>query len=108
MRLKETVLVKTVFLFFVLALGACSARQPAPEADPLPSWNDGVVKQSIAAFVGQAADPSSAQFVPEDERIAVFDNDGTLWSEKPTYFQLLFILDRIRHSSVKFCPVCDK
>jgi len=96
MRPKKTVLVKTIFFVFVLTLGACAARQPAPEADPLPSWNDGAVKQSILTFVGDAADPSSARFVPEDDRIAVFDNDGTLWSEKPTYFQLLFILDRIR------------
>jgi phosphoserine phosphatase len=96
MRSSKTVLVKTLFIVIILSLGACAARQPVPEADPLPSWNDGAVKQSILAFVGNAADPSSVRFVPEDERIAVFDNDGTLWSEKPTYFQQLFILDRIR------------
>jgi phosphoserine phosphatase len=95
-RAIRTVLFRTIIIIFILSLGACAVSQPVPEADPLPSWNDGSVKQSILAFVGAAANPSSAQFIAEDDRIAVFDNDGTLWSEKPTYFQLLFILDRVR------------
>lgn len=80
--------------WLLLALAACAAV-PQP-ADPLPSWNAGPVKQAILEFVQDVGDADSADFVPAAERVAVFDNDGTLWSEKPTYFQLLFILDRIR------------
>jgi phosphoglycolate phosphatase-like HAD superfamily hydrolase len=64
--------------------------------DPLPSWAEGESKQAIVDFVRQVTTPDSADFVAPDERIAVFDNDGTLWSEKPAYFQLLFAIDRIR------------
>jgi len=65
-------------------------------AEPLPSWNPGPTKTAITAFVERVTDPASPQYVPEDERIAVFDNDGTLWSEQPMYFQLAFALDRVR------------
>ncbi len=65
-------------------------------ADPLPSWNDGTAKQSILAFVEKVTTPDSAGFVPVLERIATFDNDGTLWAEQPMYFQLFFTLDRVR------------
>lgn len=64
--------------------------------DPLPSWSDGTSKQAIMEFVQQVSVPGSADFVPPAERIAVFDNDGTLWSEKPVYFQLLFAIDRVK------------
>jgi hypothetical protein len=63
---------------------------------PLPSWNDGAAKQAIMQFVAKVTDESGPGFVPPAERITVFDNDGTLWSEKPAYFQLLFAIDRIR------------
>ncbi len=66
------------------------------DADPLPSWNEGSSKQDIIQFVKDVTDPDGGHFIPEEERIAVFDNDGTLWSEQPLYFQLYFILDRIR------------
>ena len=71
---------------------------PALEAvvDPLPSWNEGTAKQSIVDFVARVTDPVSPAFVPEAERIATFDNDGTLWSEQPAYFQLLFAIDRVK------------
>lgn len=69
---------------------------PAPDADPLPSWNDGATKQSIVDFVGKVTKEGSPYFVPVDERIATFDNDGTLWAEKPLYVQLLFALDRVK------------
>jgi len=92
----KNVLIRTIAIVFLLALGACSATRPQPSVDPLPAWNDGPVKQSILDFVNEVTDPAGLSFVPADERIAVFDNDGTLWSEKPTYFQLLFILERIR------------
>jgi phosphoglycolate phosphatase-like HAD superfamily hydrolase len=71
-------------------------NQPAAASDPLPSWNDGDAKQQILAFVSRVTDQAGPDFVPEPERIATFDNDGTLWSEKPLYFQLLFAIDRIK------------
>ncbi len=64
--------------------------------DPLPSWNDGPTKKSITDFVAQVTTPGSPDFVPVPERIATFDNDGTLWCEQPMYFQLLFALDRVK------------
>lgn len=64
--------------------------------DPLPSWKDGAAKQSITAFVGKVTQQGAPDFVPPAERIAVFDNDGTLWSEQPMYFQAFFIFDRIK------------
>ena len=76
-----------------LAIGSLASAQTD---DPLPSWNDGNAKQSIIAFVTQVTEASSPDFVPPAERIAVFDNDGTLWSEQPMYFQLLFALDRVK------------
>ncbi|MCI0742524.1 MAG: haloacid dehalogenase-like hydrolase [Gemmataceae bacterium] len=69
--------------------------------DPLPSWNNGKVKQSILAFVKKVTDKSSPDFVPPAERIATFDNDGTLWSEHPMYFQLAFAIDRVKELSPK-------
>ncbi len=65
-------------------------------ADPLPSWHDGKAKQSIITFVTQVTTPGGANYVPAPERVAVFDNDGTLWSEQPMYFQLAFALDRVK------------
>lgn len=65
-------------------------------ADPLPSWSDTAPKKAILAFVEKVATPGSPDFVPPGERIAVFDNDGTLWSEQPMYFQAFFIFDRIK------------
>ena len=65
-------------------------------AEPLASWKDGATRTAVMDFVEAVSDPESADFVPRAERIAVFDNDGTLWSEKPAYFQLFFALDRIR------------
>jgi phosphoglycolate phosphatase-like HAD superfamily hydrolase len=66
------------------------------QADPLPSWNEGKAKQSILDFVGKVTRPGSPDFVPMPERIATFDNDGTLWAEQPFYFQALFVFDRVR------------
>jgi phosphoglycolate phosphatase-like HAD superfamily hydrolase len=64
--------------------------------DPLPSWNDGPAKQAIVKFVHDTTDKTSPKFVPGDQRIATFDNDGTLWAEQPMYFQLIFALDRVK------------
>jgi len=66
------------------------------DTDSLPSWNDSPAKQGILSFVAAVSDASSTSFVPAGERIAVFDNDGTLWSERPVYFQLLFAIDRVK------------
>ena len=65
-------------------------------ADPLPSWNDTAPKQAIIAFVDKSTKEGTPGFVPIPERIAVFDNDGTLWSEQPMYFQAFYIFDRIK------------
>lgn len=64
--------------------------------DPLPSWNDGTAKSSIVGFVEATTTEGSPDFVPPAERIATFDNDGTLWAEQPLYFQFLFALDRVK------------
>jgi phosphoserine phosphatase len=80
-------------------LAAClilSVHAATAAVDPLPSWTDGASKRAVITFVTQVTTPQSPDFVAADERIAVFDNDGTLWSEKPVYFQLLFAIDRIR------------
>ena len=68
----------------------------AQAADQLPSWNDGPAKSTIVEFVTRVTKAGSTDFVPEPERIATFDNDGTLWAEQPMYFQLLFALDRVQ------------
>jgi phosphoglycolate phosphatase-like HAD superfamily hydrolase len=68
----------------------------AHAADTLPSWNDGAVKQSIVNFVAKVTKAGSPDFVPESQRIATFDNDGTLWAEQPMYFQVVFALDRVK------------
>ena len=66
------------------------------QTDPLPSWNDGEVKQAIVKFVQSVTDRSSAQHVAPEMRIATFDNDGTLWSEQPNYFQGIFAFERVK------------
>lgn len=71
------------------------AASIAQAADPLPSWNDGAAKQSIVAFVTRVT-TRGKDFVAERERIATFDNDGTLWAEQPIYFQFTFALERVR------------
>jgi hypothetical protein len=80
-------------LGFVLLFGGLATAQTV---DSLPSWNDGKAKQSIIAFVAKVTKAGTPDFVPSAERIATFDNDGTLWAEQPMYFQLLFALDRVK------------
>lgn len=80
----------------VLAVFGLIAALGAAFADPLPSWREGPAKQAILTFVTDVSTEGRPGFVPQAERIAVFDNDGTLWSEQPAYFQLLFVLDRVR------------
>ena len=80
-------------LVCALALATTVARATA---DPLASWNDGAVKKSIVDFVAKVTKEDSPDFVPAAERIATFDNDGTLWCEKPMPIQLFFALDRVK------------
>jgi phosphoserine phosphatase len=76
----------------LLLLSPCAAGSDLP----LSSWNDTAPKKAIVVFVERVTTPGAPDFVPEPERIAVFDNDGTLWAEQPVYFQALFIIDRVR------------
>ena len=89
---KRALLTKLIFCF-VLAYGGLATAQAA---DSLPSWNDGKAKQSIIEFVTQVTKEGSSDFVLPAERIATFDNDGTLWAEQPMYAQLIFALDRVK------------
>src|SRR5688572_18346858 len=73
----------------------------AQPTDPLPSWNAGASKQAIVDFVTRVTTKGSPQFVPPAERIATFDNDGTLWVEQPLYFQLQFAIDRVKAMAPK-------
>ena len=70
-------------------------KQAQAQTDPLPSWNDGTTKRAIVAFVARVARQGGPDLMPTAERIAVFDNDGTLWPEHPMYVQLAFALDRV-------------
>ncbi len=79
---------------FAVTIGCLTAASGA--ADPLPSWNASTPRQSIVSFVEKVTKEGSSDFVPPAERIAVFDNDGTLWAEQPMYFQLFFAIDRIK------------
>ena len=83
-------------LFGLATVTAFALNATQAVADPLSSWNDGPAKRSIIEFVAKVSAPESPDYVPPPERIAVFDNDGTLWAEQPLYFQLLFAFDRVR------------
>jgi phosphoserine phosphatase len=85
-------ILRCLAVLLVLGSGLPALAQP----DPLPSWNDGPAKQSLVKFVQVVTDPASPQHVPPGARIAVFDNDGTLWSEQPMYFQAFFAFDRVK------------
>lgn len=69
---------------------------PVVVDDPLPSWNEGSTKAAIMDYVAAVTTPDSPDFIPVEDRIATFDNDGNLWSEKPAYYQLLFAIDRVK------------
>ena len=91
---KETM--KTIGNKFVLLAIVIVGLTTAYAQDPLPSWNDGPAKKSITDFVAKVTKEGSPDFVPPEERIATFDNDGTLWCEQPIYFQLMFAFDRVK------------
>src|SRR6266699_2898231 len=81
---------------FVLLAIVIAGLTTAYAQDPLASWNDGPAKKSITEFVAKVTKEGSPDFVAPEERIATFDNDGTLWCEQPMYFQMLFALDRVK------------
>ncbi len=78
------------------AVSTAIAHGAQAAADPLPSWNDTAPKKALVAFVDRVTRSGSPDFVPPAERIATFDNDGTLWAEQPIYFQVQFALDRVK------------
>lgn len=85
--------VRSIVVLVILILAGTA---PAGAGDPLPSWQAGPTKHAIIAFVTDVTKPGSSGYVPSPKRIAVFDNDGTLWAEKPLYFQFLYALDQVR------------
>ena len=94
----------TATIFLAVILWSCKStpseleEKPvvAAPVDSLPSWNEGANKKAILDFVANTTTEGSPGFIPVQDRIAVFDNDGTLWTEQPAYFQLLYALDRVR------------
>ena len=88
---------RKLLLVWLLAIGwpLSSVAEPY-RADPLPSWNEGTSKKAIIEFVARITKKGGADFVPIAERIATFDNDGTLWSEQPIYVQFAFMFDRVK------------
>ena len=96
--MSRTLIYRRTLLVALVALIAAAAAPFAALAqnDPLPSWNDGPAKKAIIDFVMKVTREGGPDFVSVPQRIAVFDNDGTLWSEQPTYVQLAFVVDRIK------------
>src|SRR5262249_10107413 len=82
--------------FLVACTNPSAPTGHASSHDPLPSWNDGPAKRSIVAFVAKVTTAGTKDFVEPAARIATFDNDGTLWSEQPLYFQFQFSLDQVK------------
>ena len=87
---------KVPILLAALGSIALLTRKAVAQADPLPSWNDGAARNSLIEFVTRVTKKGGPDFVPDMDRVAVFDNDGTLWAEQPFYFQGLFAMDRVR------------
>jgi phosphoserine phosphatase len=94
-RFSRRLAVGLVLAFAIFYLGNIRGASH-PQSDPLPSWNDGASKKAIVDFVSRVSAQGSADFVPVDERIATFDNDGTLWVEQPIYTQFVFLIDRVK------------
>ncbi len=96
-KLKKVLLRSGIGIVFVACALVCAHAQ----TDPLPSWNNTAPKKAIIAFVEKVTKENTADFVPIDQRIATFDNDGTLWIEQPMYVQLAFVLDRVKELAPK-------
>jgi hypothetical protein len=82
-------------VLLVLGLGLASCRGAEAQPDPLPSWSDGSAKRAILEFVKATTERSSAAFVPPEQRIATFDQDGTLWVSHPMYTQVVYCVERV-------------
>ncbi len=89
-------MIRQLLLCLITVVLASVAAPAHAQSDPLPSWNDGPAKARILAFVQAVTEPGGKSYVAPADRIAVFDNDGTLWSEQPAYFQLMFAIDRVK------------
>jgi phosphoserine phosphatase len=97
MNKQEDAMKRTLLTILTISLALVfAALATAQTNDPLPSWNDGASKQTIKQFVKDVSTEGGPRFVLPAERIAVFDNDGTLWTEQPLYFQLLFAINRVK------------
>ena len=97
-RINRRVLLSTLAVLPALSgtlLPTSAQAQTATPGGLLPSWNDGPAKQAIVDFVRATTDRASPNFVPPEERIATFDQDGTLWVEHPMYSQMMYCLDRV-------------
>lgn len=92
---KQRKIYTALVILLLMILSGCSSKF-LTKTDPLPSWNEGASKTNIIEFVQAVTEQSSPDYVPPAERIATFDNDGTLWSERPVYFQLYFAIDRVK------------
>ena len=89
-------MIRHTFLFVAFCCIAICGFAAEATTDPLPSWNEGATKKAILDFVAKTTDKNADGFIPVDQRIATFDNDGTLWCEQPMYVQAAFIIDRVR------------
>jgi len=87
---------RPVFTLWCAAVALFVGSGGVSASEALPSWREGAARNAIVGFVARVSDGGSADFVPEAERIAVFDNDGCLWAERPVYFQLIYAMDRVR------------
>jgi hypothetical protein len=87
MRFVSGLCSRCVSMLAVAVLVPVSARSASPDSDPLPSWNEGAAKRAIVEFVARVTDAGSPDHVPAAERVAVFDNDGTLWPEYPLPYE---------------------
>jgi hypothetical protein len=94
--MKHSIFYRGIAFGVYLFIATCFFARAAEAGGALPSWNDGPAKRSIIEFVNRVTQSGSPDFVAPEERIATFDNDGTLWSEKPAYFQLFFAIDRVK------------
>ena len=96
LKLCPRLLPRLWWTLLVLALAASGSSGQANGEDPLPSWQDGPAKKAILAFVSDVTTIGSPDYVPVEERITTFDNDGTLWTEQPMYTQFVFAVDRVK------------
>ncbi len=98
--MKNATLILIICILFLSCKNDSTSENPlAPTSkniDPLPSWNEGTTKQSIIDFITSTTEEGNPDFIPAQDRIACFDNDGTLWTEQPMYFQLAFAIDRVK------------